>query len=60
MKDKLTNLSKAMSLPGVEEETKREYAKTMLLHYVNQAVDELASIEQEKPILEYMAKHSGG
>ncbi|XP_045539359.1 immunoglobulin-binding protein 1 [Papilio machaon] len=59
LKDKLTNLSKAMSLAGVDEETKREYAKTMLLHYINQAVDELASIEQEKPILEYMAKHSG-
>ncbi|CAH2049892.1 unnamed protein product, partial [Iphiclides podalirius] len=59
LKDKLANLTKAMSLPSVDEETKREYSKTMLLNYVNQAFDELASIEQEKPILEYMAKHSG-
>lgn len=49
-----------MSLPNVDEETKREYSKTMLLSYVNQAFDELASIEQERPILDYMAKRSGG
>ncbi|CAK1601593.1 unnamed protein product [Parnassius mnemosyne] len=59
LKEKLANLSKAMSLPNVDDETKREYTTTMLLSFINQAFDELSSIEQEKPILEYMAKHSG-
>lgn len=63
MKDiqmKLSTLSKALESPISDDRTKREYSKTLLLSYVNQAMDELASIEQEKPILEYMAKHAGG
>lgn len=59
LKDKLSTLSKSMSSPNVDDETKREYFTTLLLNYVNQALDELSSIEQEKPILEYMAKHAG-
>lgn len=63
MKDlqtKLASLSKAMESPNTDESTKREYFTTMLVSYVNQALDELASIEQEKPLLEYMAKHAEG
>lgn len=60
LKDKLTTLTKAMASPNIDDATKREYFTTMLQTYVNQAFEELASIEQEKPILEYMAKHAGG
>lgn len=49
-----------MASPNIDDATKREYFTTMLQTYVNQAFEELASIEQEKPILEYMAKHAGG
>ncbi|XP_045499117.1 immunoglobulin-binding protein 1 [Colias croceus] len=59
LKEKLGTLSKAMESPNVDDQTKREYFTTLLLNYVNQAVEELSSIEQEKPILEYMAKHAG-
>ncbi|XP_072947512.1 immunoglobulin-binding protein 1 family member C [Epargyreus clarus] len=57
LEKKLSTLSKAMAESNVDDETKREYFITMLNSYVNQALDELNSIEQEKPILEYMAKH---
>ncbi|XP_023945138.2 immunoglobulin-binding protein 1 [Bicyclus anynana] len=59
LKEKLSTLSKAMSSPTADDATKREYFVTLLLNYVNQALDELSSIEQEKPILEYMAKNAG-
>lgn len=52
-------LSKAMD-SSTDEEIKRKYFTTLLRSYVNQAVDELASIEQEKPIIEYISKHAGG
>ncbi|OWR49014.1 immunoglobulin-binding protein 1 family member C [Danaus plexippus] len=57
LKAKLTTLSKAMSAPNADDHTKREYLTTLLLNYVNQALDELNSIEQEKPLLEYMNTH---
>ncbi|CAF4950127.1 unnamed protein product [Pieris macdunnoughi] len=59
LKDKLSTLSKSMESPNVDDQTKREYFTTLLLNYVNQVLDELNSIEQEKPILEYMSKHAG-
>ncbi|KAL4713950.1 hypothetical protein ACJJTC_015604 [Scirpophaga incertulas] len=59
LKEKLNILTKAMNSENVDDETKRNYFNTMLLSYVNQALDELNSIEQEKPILEYMEKHTG-
>ncbi|KAI8437998.1 hypothetical protein MSG28_010656 [Choristoneura fumiferana] len=58
LKEKLSTLSKAMT-SSADDETKREYFTTLLLNYVNQALDELSSIEQEKPLLEYMEKHRG-
>lgn len=48
-----------MMMPNVDDETKRDYFITLLLCYINQAVDELTSIDQEKPILEYMQKQTG-
>ncbi|XP_047546007.1 immunoglobulin-binding protein 1 [Vanessa atalanta] len=59
LKEKLVTLSKAMSSPNADDDTKRQYFTTLLLNYVNQALDEISSIEQERPILEYMAKHAG-
>ncbi|CAH0405582.1 unnamed protein product [Chilo suppressalis] len=59
LKEKLSTLSKAMSSASIDDETKRSYFTTMLLSYVNQALDEISSIEQEKPLLEYMEKHAG-
>ncbi|VVD02473.1 unnamed protein product [Leptidea sinapis] len=56
LKEKLSTLSKAMDSPNADEHTKREYFTTLLLSSVNQAVDELNSLDQEKPILEYMAR----
>ncbi|XP_075991998.1 immunoglobulin binding protein Tap42 [Anticarsia gemmatalis] len=58
LKQKLGSLTEAMQATS-DEEIKREYFTTLLQSYVNQALDELNSIEQEKPILEYMAKHAG-
>ncbi|CAH2102981.1 unnamed protein product [Euphydryas editha] len=57
LKDKLATLSKAMSSPNVDDYTKREYFTTLLLNYVNQALDEINSMEQERAILEYMMKN---
>ncbi|CAB3239559.1 unnamed protein product [Arctia plantaginis] len=51
-------LSKAMA-SSTDEEIKRKYFTTLLKSFVNQALDELASIEQEKPLLEYISKHAG-
>ncbi|XP_034831228.1 immunoglobulin-binding protein 1 family member C [Maniola hyperantus] len=59
LKEKLSTLSAAMASPTADDDTKRQYFVTLLLNYVNQALDELSSIEQEKPILEYMAKNAG-
>lgn len=58
LKEKLSSLSEAMASAS-DEEIKREYFTTLLKNYVNQAFDEISSIEQEKPILDYMAKHAG-
>ncbi|XP_053616024.1 immunoglobulin-binding protein 1b [Plodia interpunctella] len=59
LQEKLSTLSKAVNMYSVDDETKREYYTTLLHSYVNEALDELASIEQERPILEYMEKNSG-
>lgn len=44
-----------MSSPIVDDEVKREYFLTMLHSYVNEVLDELSSIEREKPILEMIS-----
>ncbi|KAH9631616.1 hypothetical protein HF086_006608 [Spodoptera exigua] len=58
LKDQLAVLSKAME-SSADEETKRAYFLKLLENYINQAFEELSSIEQEKSILEYMAKNAG-
>lgn len=59
LKDQLAELSKAME-SSADDETKRAYFLKLLQSYINQAFEELSSIEQEKAILEYMAKNAGG
>ncbi|GBP42832.1 Immunoglobulin-binding protein 1b [Eumeta japonica] len=59
LKDKLADLKKATLSPNIDDETKREYFVTLLRSYANQSLDELKSMDQEKPILEYMSKHAG-
>ncbi|XP_063899548.1 immunoglobulin-binding protein 1 [Helicoverpa armigera] len=58
LQEQLSKLSKAME-SSADEETKRAYFLKLLQSYINQSFEELSSIEQEKSILEYMAKHAG-
>lgn len=44
------------SMSIVDEEVERKYYLTLIKNFAIQAVDELHSIEMEKPLLEYMAK----
>lgn len=56
LKDKLENLKINMANENVDEEIKRDFFLTMIKLYIYEAIDELNSIEMEKPILEHMAK----
>ncbi|XP_026731671.1 immunoglobulin-binding protein 1 [Trichoplusia ni] len=58
LKSQLNSLSMAMEASS-DDDTKREYFTKLLLSFVNQALEELSSIEQEKSILEYMSKNAG-
>ncbi|CAH0592131.1 unnamed protein product [Chrysodeixis includens] len=58
LKSQLNKLSMAMEAIS-DDDTKREYFTALLLSFVNQAFEELSSIEQEKAILEYMSKNAG-
>ena len=40
----------------VDEELERKYYLTLIKNFADQAIDELNSIEMEKPLLEHMAK----
>ncbi|EFA03604.1 immunoglobulin-binding protein 1 [Tribolium castaneum] len=55
LKSKLADLKTNMENEHADEEIKRDYFLTMLKSFIHEAVDELNSIEMEKPILEYMA-----
>ncbi|XP_068903939.1 immunoglobulin-binding protein 1b isoform X2 [Tenebrio molitor] len=55
LKAKLMDLKMNMDNEHADEEIKRDYFLTMLKSFIHEAVDELNSIEMEKPILEYMA-----
>ncbi|RZC41447.1 immunoglobulin-binding protein 1 [Asbolus verrucosus] len=55
LKLKLADLKKNMEKEHADEEIKRDYFLTMLKLFIHEAVIELNSIENEKPILEYMA-----
>lgn len=56
LKDKLENLKVNMKNENVDEDTKRAFFLTMIKLYIYESIDEISSIQMEKPILEHMAK----
>lgn len=57
---RLKILKQGMEDLNIDDESKREYFKTLLKVYVNQALDELRSLADERPILEHMKKMDDG
>ncbi|KAJ8932192.1 hypothetical protein NQ314_014855 [Rhamnusium bicolor] len=55
LKSKLEDLKKNMENEHSDEEIKRNYFMTMIKLFIYEAIDELNSINMEKPILEHMA-----
>lgn len=55
LKSKLEDLKKNMENEHADEEIKRKYFLTMIKLFIYEAIDELNSIDMEKPILEHMA-----
>lgn len=57
LESQLEELKRSMcNMSIVDEELERKYYLTLIKNFANQAVDELNSIEMEKPLLEHMAK----
>lgn len=56
LKEKLEELKKNVENEHCDEEIKRNYFLTMIKLFINEAADELSSIETEKEILEHMSK----
>ncbi|KAF7281047.1 immunoglobulin binding protein Tap42 [Rhynchophorus ferrugineus] len=55
LKTQLENLKKNVENEHADEDIKRNYFLTMIKVFIHDIVDELASMEMEKPILEHMA-----
>lgn len=55
LKSKLADLKTNMENEHADEEIKRNYFLTMVKLFIYEAIDELNSIDMEKPILEHMA-----
>ncbi|XP_018566440.1 immunoglobulin-binding protein 1 [Anoplophora glabripennis] len=55
LKSRLQDLKKNMENEYVDEEIKRNYFLTMIKLFIHEAIDELNSIDMEKPILEHIA-----
>ncbi|KAH7945703.1 hypothetical protein HPB49_014329 [Dermacentor silvarum] len=56
MEERQRQLKDLISSPTVDDEVLREYYNVLLKYWVNNSIEELRSIEEEKPILQYMAK----
>ncbi|CAN7981294.1 unnamed protein product [Ixodes pacificus] len=56
MEERQTQLRELLQSPNVDDELVREYYLVLLRYWVNNAIEELRSIEEEKPILQYMAQ----
>jgi immunoglobulin-binding protein 1 len=57
LENQLEDLKRSVcSMRIVDEELERKYYLTLVKNFANQAVDELNTIEMEKPLLEHMAK----
>ncbi|XP_051160826.1 immunoglobulin-binding protein 1b [Leptopilina boulardi] len=60
LESRLQILKQGMNDLNIDDDSKREYFKTLLKIYVNQALDELRSLADERPILEHMKKINDG
>lgn len=56
MEERQQQLRELISNAHVDDEVLREYYTVLLKYWVNNSIEELRSIEEEKPILQYMAK----
>lgn len=56
MEERQKELQEMLKNPNVDDELVREYYLVLLRYWVNNAIEELRSMEEEKPILQYMAK----
>ncbi|KAL3213279.1 hypothetical protein MRX96_035517 [Rhipicephalus microplus] len=56
MEERQQQLKDLISNSSADDEAVREYYTILLKYWVNNAIEELHSIEEEKPILQYMAK----
>ena len=56
LEGRLQTLKQGMDDLNIDDDSKREYFETLLKVYANQAIDELASLAAERPILEHMKK----
>lgn len=56
MEERQQQLRELISNAQVDDEVLREYYTVLLKYWVNSSIEELRSIEEEKPILQYMAK----
>lgn len=60
LESRLQILKQGMDDLNIDEESKREYYSTLLKIYLNQVLDELSSLTDERLILEHMKKVDGG
>nr|CAD7579187.1 unnamed protein product [Timema californicum] len=54
--EQLKSLRQSMSNLNVDDETKRSFFLTLIRSFALEAVDELSSLEKERPLIEYMMK----
>lgn len=55
LKTMLETMKQNLNNEHIDDTVKREYYLTLIKNYIYEAVDELASIDMEKPILEHMS-----
>jgi len=55
LKEKLNELEKVCKSEHIDDEVKRNYFLTLVKSFVYESIEEMRTIEMEKPVLEYMA-----
>lgn len=56
LEQKLVELKNALANPSSDESTAREYYVLLIKKFIFSAIEEIKSIQQEKPIVEHLAK----
>nr|CAD7453264.1 unnamed protein product [Timema tahoe] len=56
LEGQLKSLRQSMSNLNVDDETKRNFFLTLIKSFALEAIDELRSLEKERPLIEYMIK----